>query len=191
MFLGCREGSVQTVRHLLMNYANRKVVDTMDKTPEDIAKQRHHHDNVELLTDWSLGYYSLKTVPPPPHPRGTKKSPLASMTSPATSPPAVEIHNGGEQHRPWHTLRDLIGLVFFKSTNVPGTLIVAVSVDIVLFQIIKKKPMSHVFLLFLVPLRRKNPTDEISVTHTSFIITKKNFVKHISCKTMNRPISIY
>lgn len=173
MFLGCREGSVQTVRHLLMNYANRKVVDTMDKTPEDIAKQRHHHDNVELLTDWSLGYYSLKTVPLPPHPRGTKKSPLASMTSPATSPPAVEIHNGGEQHRPWHTLRDLIGLVFFKSTNVPGTLIVAVSVDIVLFQIIKKKSQCHMFFSFFWYLYRGKTLQMRYLSPTLLLLSQK------------------
>ena len=41
-------------------------------TPEDIAKQRHHHDIVELLTDWSL-------TPVP------------------TSPPAIVIHNGNGQ----------------------------------------------------------------------------------------------
>lgn len=79
-----------------MNYANRKAADTMDMTPEDIAKQRHHHDIVELLTDWSLGCNSPKAVPAPTSPPEVQKSPLASMASPpATSPPAVEIHNGG------------------------------------------------------------------------------------------------
>ena len=33
-----------------MNFANRKVADFMDMTPEDIARQRHHQDIVELLT---------------------------------------------------------------------------------------------------------------------------------------------
>ena len=65
-------------------------------TPEDIAKQRHHHDIVELLTDWSLGCNSPKAVPAPTSPPEGQQSPLASMASPpATSPPAVEIHNGG------------------------------------------------------------------------------------------------
>ena len=65
-------------------------------TPEDIAKQRHHHDIVELLTDWSLGCNSPKTVTAPTSPPEVQKSPLASMpSSPATSPSAVEIHNGG------------------------------------------------------------------------------------------------
>ena len=65
-------------------------------TPEDIAKQRHHHDIVELLTDWSLGCNSPKAVPAPTSPPEVQKSPLAGMSSPpATSPPAVEIHNGG------------------------------------------------------------------------------------------------
>ena len=78
-----------------MNYANRKLADSMDMTPEDIAKQRHHHDIVELLTDWSLGCNSPKAVPAPTSPPEAQKSPLASMASPpATSPPAVEIHNG-------------------------------------------------------------------------------------------------
>ena len=84
------------MRHLLVNYANRKLADTMDMTPEDIAKQRHHHDIVELLTDWSLGCNSPKAVPAPTSPLEGQKSPLANMASPlATSPPAVEIHNGG------------------------------------------------------------------------------------------------
>lgn len=65
-------------------------------TPEDIAKQRHHHDIVELLTDWSLGCNSPKAVPAPTSPPEGQKSPLASMASPpAKSPPAVEMHNGG------------------------------------------------------------------------------------------------
>ena len=64
-----------------MNYANRKVADTMDMTPEDIAKQRHHHDIVELLTDWSLGCNSPKTVPAPTN----VLSPLGSI-SPGISP---------------------------------------------------------------------------------------------------------
>lgn len=96
LFLGCREGSIQTVRHLLVNYANRKLADNMDMTPEDIAKQRHHLDIVELLTDWSLGCNSPKAVPAPTSPPEGQLSPLASMASPsATSPPTVEIHNGG------------------------------------------------------------------------------------------------
>lgn len=95
LFLGCREGSNQTVRHLLVNYANRKLADNMDMTPEDIAKQRHHHDIVELLTDWSLGCNSPKAVPAPTSPPEGHQSPLTSMASPsATSPPAVEILTG-------------------------------------------------------------------------------------------------
>ena len=78
-----------------MNYANRKVADSMDMTPEDIAKQRHHHDIVELLTDWSLGCNSPKAVPAPTSPPEGQKSPMVSIASPlATSPPAVEIPNG-------------------------------------------------------------------------------------------------
>lgn len=95
LFLGCREGSNQTVRHLLVNYANRKLADNMDMTPEDIAKQRHHHDIVELLTDWSLGCNSPKAVPAPTSPPEGHQSPRTSMASPpATSPPAVEILTG-------------------------------------------------------------------------------------------------
>ena len=87
---------IQTVRYLLENYANCNAADTMDMTPKDIAKQRHHHDIVELLTDWSLGCNSPKTVTAPISPTEVQKSPLASIaSSPATSPSAVEIHNGG------------------------------------------------------------------------------------------------
>ena len=81
MFLGCREGNVQTVGQLLVNYANRKIADSIDMTPEDIAKQRHHHDFVELLTDWSLGCNSPKTVPA----LTNVLSPLGSI-SPGISP---------------------------------------------------------------------------------------------------------
>ena len=64
-------------------------------TPEDIAKQRHHHNIVELLTDY-LGCNCPKAVPAPTSPPEGQKSPLARMASPpATSPPAVEIHGGG------------------------------------------------------------------------------------------------
>ena len=68
LFLGCSEGSIQTVRHLLVNHANRKLADNMGTTPEDIAKQRYHHDIVELLTDSSLGCNIPKVVPAPHHP---------------------------------------------------------------------------------------------------------------------------
>ena len=64
-----------------MNYANRKIADSIDMTPEDIAKQRHHHDIVELLTDWSLGCNSPKTVPA----LTNVLSPLGSI-SPGISP---------------------------------------------------------------------------------------------------------
>ena len=63
-------------------------------TPEDIAKQNHHHEIVELLTDWSLRCNSLKAMSAATSPPGGQKSPLASMDCPlATSPLPVEIHN--------------------------------------------------------------------------------------------------
>ena len=95
MFLGCREGSAETVRHLLVNFANRKVADFLDMTPEDIARQRHHQDIVELLTDWSLGCNSPNAVPAPTLLPEGQKSPMVSIASLlATSPPAAEIPNG-------------------------------------------------------------------------------------------------
>ena len=95
MFLGCREGSAETVRHLLVNFANRKVADFMDMTPEDIARQRHHQDIVELLTDWSLGCNSPNAVPAPTSLHEGQKSPMVSIASLlAISPSAVEIPNG-------------------------------------------------------------------------------------------------
>ena len=65
-------------------------------TPEDIARQRHHHDIVELLTDWSLGCNSPKAAPAPTLPPQMQKSPLASMASPSTTTSPVEIHNSSE-----------------------------------------------------------------------------------------------
>ena len=95
LFLGCREGNKQTVRHLLVNNANRKLADNVVMTPEDIAKQRHHHDIVELLTDWSLGCNSPKDVPAATSLPEEHQSPLTRMASPhATSPRAVEVLTG-------------------------------------------------------------------------------------------------
>ena len=45
-----------------MNGANHKLADHMDMTPEDIAKQRHHHDIVELITLWPLLCNSPKEI---------------------------------------------------------------------------------------------------------------------------------
>ena len=85
MFLGAREGSYETVRCLLLNFANRKIADNMDQTPEDIARQRLHGDIVELLTDWSLGCSSPIAAAP--------TSPMEGQSSPMTctqSPPPIE-----------------------------------------------------------------------------------------------------
>ena len=78
-----------------MNRANRKVTNSMDVTPEDIAKQRRHQDIVELLRDWSLGCNLPNVVPAPTSlPEGQNTS-MVSIASPlATSPLAVEIPNG-------------------------------------------------------------------------------------------------
>ncbi|XP_068690541.1 neurogenic locus notch homolog protein 1-like [Montipora foliosa] len=62
LFLGCREGSYQAVWYLLVSRANHKLADHMNMTPEDIAKQRHHHDIVELLTLWPLVCNSPKDI---------------------------------------------------------------------------------------------------------------------------------
>ena len=65
-------------------------------TPEDIAKQKLHHDIVELLTDWSLGCNSPKAVAPTSPPEGQKSPPTHMASPPATSPSAVDAqHNGG------------------------------------------------------------------------------------------------
>ena len=55
-------------------------------TPEDIAKQRHHLDIVELLTDWSLRCNSPKAVTAPTSPPEVQKSPLVSMASSPVPP---------------------------------------------------------------------------------------------------------
>ena len=78
-----------------MNCANRKVADFLDITPENIARQRNHHDIVRLLMDWSLGCNFPNAVPAPTSLHEGQKSPMVSIASLlATSPPADEIPNG-------------------------------------------------------------------------------------------------
>lgn len=78
------------MRILLLNYANRNIADNMDKTPEHIARQKMHHDIVQLLKDWSLGCNSPKAAPAPTSPPDHQKSPHNGTTS----PPCTELQNG-------------------------------------------------------------------------------------------------
>ncbi|KAK3730046.1 hypothetical protein QZH41_009561 [Actinostola sp. cb2023] len=118
LFLGAREGSLEAVRILLVNYANRNVADNMDKTPETIAKQKMHHDIVQLLTDWSLGCgNSPKAAPAPTSPPDHHhKSPHGT-----TSPPCMEhLKNGNSvvTHFPLTTARPKVSST--SSNNARG-----------------------------------------------------------------------
>lgn len=63
----------------------------MDKTPETIAKQKMHHDIVQLLTDWSLGCENSPKAAPAPTSPPDHKSPHNGTTS----PPCIEhLQNG-------------------------------------------------------------------------------------------------
>lgn len=74
-----------------MNYANRNIADNMDKTPESIARQKMHHDIVQLLTDWSLGCGNSPKAAPAPTSPPDHKSPINGTTS----PPCIDhLQNG-------------------------------------------------------------------------------------------------
>ena len=62
LFLACREGSAASVRHLLDCYANATLVDSLDRSPLQIAYEKRHIDIVEMLQQSSQG----PLVPPPP-----------------------------------------------------------------------------------------------------------------------------
>lgn len=49
LFLACREGSAASVKYLLENYANATLLDSLDKSPLQIAFERQHADIVEML----------------------------------------------------------------------------------------------------------------------------------------------
>lgn len=90
MYLAAREGSLRSAKILLLNFANRNAADNMDQSPIQIARERGHHDIVELISDWTLGANSPPKVPGPTSPESQKSphnhhghpTPPRSTTSP-------------------------------------------------------------------------------------------------------------
>ena len=90
MYLAAREGSLRSAKILLLNFANRNAADNMDQSPLQIARERGHHDIVELISDWTLGANSPPKVPGPTSPESQKSphnhhghpTPPRSTTSP-------------------------------------------------------------------------------------------------------------
>lgn len=62
LFLACREGAVDCVRHLLDCFANTTLLDNLDRSPMQIAKDKLHHDIVEMLKQSTHGPYSQFSV---------------------------------------------------------------------------------------------------------------------------------
>ena len=88
--MAAREGSLRSAKILLLNFANRNAADNMDQSPIQIARERGHHDIVELISDWTLGANSPPKVPGPTSPESQKSphnhhghpTPPRSTTSP-------------------------------------------------------------------------------------------------------------
>ena len=54
MFLAAREGHIQAVRLLLECFANRNIVDNMDRSPMMIAEERKHSAVAQMLGEWNI-----------------------------------------------------------------------------------------------------------------------------------------
>lgn len=54
MFLAAREGHIEAVRLLLECFANRNIVDNMDRSPMMIAEERKHSAVARMLGEWNI-----------------------------------------------------------------------------------------------------------------------------------------
>ena len=54
MFLAAREGHIEAVRLLLECFANRNIVDNMDRSPMQIAEERKHAAVARMLGEWNI-----------------------------------------------------------------------------------------------------------------------------------------
>ena len=55
LFLACREGSLGSVRHLLDCYANATLVDSLERSPLQIAYEKQNFDVIEMLQHSNQG----------------------------------------------------------------------------------------------------------------------------------------
>ena len=74
LFLACREGSAVSVKYLLENYANATLLDSLDKSPLQIAFERQHADIVEML-------HQANQTPNLPPPLYNEKLPQVSLVN--------------------------------------------------------------------------------------------------------------
>ena len=70
LFLACREGCADCVKHLLYNCANVTLMDNLHRSPVQIAYEKQHHDIFELLEKRQAKQPEehSKTVVPYPYP---------------------------------------------------------------------------------------------------------------------------
>ena len=54
LFLAAREGHIEAVRLLLECFANRNIVDNMDRSPMMIAEERRHSAVARMLGEWNI-----------------------------------------------------------------------------------------------------------------------------------------
>lgn len=54
MFLAAREGHIEAVKLLLECFANRNIVDNMDRSPMMIAEERKHSAVARMLGEWNI-----------------------------------------------------------------------------------------------------------------------------------------
>ena len=83
LFLAAREGHIEAVRLLLECFANRNIVDNMDRSPMMIAEERKHSAVARMLGEWNITALSHD---------GTVVQALAHaghMTNPMASPSVV------------------------------------------------------------------------------------------------------
>lgn len=85
LYLAAREGSLRSAKILLLNFANRNVADNMDQSPIQIARERGHHDIVELISDWTIGANSPPKAPGSTSPE-CQKSPNIHLHGHPTPP---------------------------------------------------------------------------------------------------------
>eukprot|EP00794_Sanderia_malayensis_P015632 gene15632-17210_t len=85
LYLAAREGSLRSAKLLLLNFANRNAADNMDQSPIQVAREKGHHDIVELISDWTIGAGSPPKAPGSASPE-SQKSPNIHMHGHPTPP---------------------------------------------------------------------------------------------------------
>lgn len=109
LFLACREGHVPCVKHLLDCFANATLLDSLDRSPLQIAYERQHLDVVELLRSSAHGPFHYPSHYPAqphhiapqfsvPHPHGIVYPGGESVECETSlmQPPSLKMSTGGK-----------------------------------------------------------------------------------------------